>query len=154
MGGWWPSMWCRLGLWHHWGRIPSPPGGHPLGRNGLPTFPPQFHLSLCRLAAVTETWQLQNNLVSMSWLPLWAPPLSSSSWPYLWFWIQPWPGPSQSRSWLVWPVTAHPHRNFWSLGSEGLSPQTWGMGWQKPVPSSSNNQPRGWICSARSLQNW
>ena len=102
----------------------SPLWAQPLGRNGLPPFPPQFQLSLFEVAAVTKKWQLQNELVSTSWLPLWAPPWLSCLWPYLWFWIQPWLGPSQNRSWLVWPTTAHSHCSSWSLGSEDWPPQT------------------------------
>ena len=82
---------------------------------------------------MTQTWQLQNELVFTSWSPLWAPPWLSCPWPNQWFWIQPWLGPSQNRSWLVWPATAHPHCSCWSLGCGGWPPQTWGMGWWNPM---------------------
>ena len=70
-------------------------------------------------------------------------------------WSQPWLGPFENRSWLVWPAAANPHYNVGSLGSGGWPPQTQGKGWQcPPVPSNSNNWPKGWISSASSSQNW
>ena len=54
--GEWPSMWCRLGLWHCQGRTSSPQWGHPSEMNDLSLFPPQFHLCLCGVAAVTQAW--------------------------------------------------------------------------------------------------
>ena len=71
--------------------------------------------------------------VSTLWLPLQAPPWSSSSWPYLLFWIQPQLGPSQSRLWLVWPATAHPHYSFWSLGSWRLTSMNPRYGMAEPL---------------------
>ena len=43
----------------------------------------------------------------------------------------------------------------YSLEFGGLPPQIWGMGWLHcPIPSSSNNWPKGCICRVSSLQNW
>ena len=107
--------------------------GLSLREEWLTSFPSWFGLSLSGAAAATQTWQLQNELISMLWSHLWAPPWSSSSWPYLLFWIQPGPGPSHSRSWLVWLVAAHPHYRFLSPGFGGWPPQTQGMGRQNPL---------------------
>ena len=44
---------------------------------------------------------------------------------------------------------------FYPTESGGLPPQTLRYGIAAPpIPSSSNNWPRGWICRVRSLQNW
>ena len=76
-------LYGALDLWHHPGRIPSPPQCHASGRNGSSPFPPQICLSLCEVVVVTQTWQPQNQPVSRSWLLLQVPLLLLFSWPYL-----------------------------------------------------------------------
>ena len=130
MGGWWPSVWCRLGLWHHLGRIPSPSWGNPSGRNGLPPFPPWLHLNLSGVAAVTQTWQLQNESVSMSCkLPLHYcahGPIYNFGSNHDWDHLRIGHGLYDQQQHILIVIFNPPGSRDWPL-------QTWGMQWQNPL---------------------
>ena len=108
--------------------------GSPIKEEWITSFSTQFHLSLCGIVVVTQTWQLQNEPVSMS---------SSLSWVPLCYYTH---GPIYNfGSNYDWD---HLRIGIWRLTSVNLR---CGMV-ESPVPSNSNNQPRGSICSARSSQ--
>ena len=160
MEEWWPSGWYRLGPWHHWGGIPSPPqGSSHHGKNGVTSFSTLVSLEpACGLAAVTQTWWLQNGPVSTCHGCTFAcsPLVIASLWPYL--------GYLGSNHNLDHLRLGHGWYNqkqhilycsFWSLGSGGWPPQIWGMRWQNALSSQVPiTDPGAGSAVQDPLQNW
>ena len=149
MGEWWLSVWCELNLWHHSVGTSVPLQCHPFEWSLYPLLSSCFCLSCYRRFATTLTW-----------LPQSGPVFMCGSLCKL-------PHSHETQSFVNY-LCAHHDQNCLGVGHGGDNQQQhilvivsypWNLElylhksevWDgcTPIPSSSNNQPRDWICSCK-----